>query len=306
MCLIAFAIGVSARWPLVIAANRDEFFDRPTLPLSRWQTASHHIVFSGQDLRAGGTWLGATPSGRVAMLTNVRELHMAAAEHSRGELVVRWLESEQNADRFMAGLDPADYGGFNIVLGDVSGNQWTWLSNRSFGLDSTGAASGRAETDGWRRQALLPGIYGLSNAALDTGWPKTNALKLAMETAIQAPSEEELSRTLWQALQSDRRYTGTALPDTGLPVALEEALSSALVGDGRRGYGTRCSTLLVAKASGAEDVSGWDVTMDEITHPAAGVFGKAPDALSSLQFEWPRDGNHSSAAPPALPQRRAR
>ena len=74
MCLVAFAINASARWPLVIASNRDEYFNRPTLPLTQWQTESGQTIISGRDLRAGGTWIGTTPNGRIALLTNVRQM----------------------------------------------------------------------------------------------------------------------------------------------------------------------------------------------------------------------------------------
>ena len=104
MCLIAFAINASARWPLVIASNRDEFLDRPTLPLNDWKTASDQRILSGRDLRAGGTWLGATPDGRVAFVTNVRQAQPQAAARSRGELVTRWLESRLDGASFAAAL----------------------------------------------------------------------------------------------------------------------------------------------------------------------------------------------------------
>ena len=118
MCLIAFAIGASQRWPLVVASNRDEFLDRPTLPLARWHTDAGTEIISGRDLRAGGTWLGLTPGGRLAMLTNVRGPASLTGEKSRGELVTRWLDSGVGAGSFAAQIDAAAYGGFNLVLGD--------------------------------------------------------------------------------------------------------------------------------------------------------------------------------------------
>ena len=100
MCLIAFALHASSRWPLVIAANRDEFLDRPTVPLARWKTPSGQAVVSGRDLRAGGAWFGITPGGRIAFLTNVREGDSLVAPRSRGELVTRWLASQVDAATF--------------------------------------------------------------------------------------------------------------------------------------------------------------------------------------------------------------
>ena len=248
MCLIAFAIGASPRWPLVIAANRDEFLDRPTLPLARWRTDAGTEVISGRDLRAGGTWMGLSPSGRTAMLTNVRGPASLTGEKSRGELVTGWLDSDADAASFMAKIDGAAYGGFNLVLGDFAGSAWHWLSNKPDpGLES---------------RALKPGIYGLSNGALDTPWPKTLGLKKALHSALAAPSEDQLEQELMAALRDRRRADREDLPSTGVPLALEEALSSAFVDFPEHGYGTRCSTVLVAGAVS----EGWDLTVQEHTH----------------------------------------
>lgn len=248
MCLIAFAIGASARWPLLVAANRDEFLDRPTLPLVHWRTAAGSEVISGRDLRAGGTWMGLTAAGRIAMLTNVRGPASLAGEKSRGELVTRWLDSEADAAGFMAQIDAKAYGGFNLVLGDFKNGAWHWLSNQPGpGLES---------------RALQPGIYGLSNGALDTPWPKTLALKKALNAALTAPSEEALERELMAALRDRRRAGREDLPSTGVPLALEEALSSAFVDFPEHAYGTRCSTVLVASAA----TDGWDLAVQEVTH----------------------------------------
>lgn len=234
MCLAAFAINASARWPLVIASNRDEFFDRPTLPLARWQTSAGQAILSGRDLRAGGTWFGITPSGRIGLLTNVRELEQKPAPKSRGELVMRWLQGTADADPFMAQTDGSDYGGFNLVLGDLQSGAWTWVSNR-------------VQNNELKSQRLENGVYGVSNAALDTPWPKTLALKTAMQEALKSQSEAPL----WQALANRSRADSSQLPPTGLPQALENALSSAFVDSPERGYGTRCSTLLLASRGNA-------------------------------------------------------
>jgi uncharacterized protein with NRDE domain len=261
VCLVAFAINTSARWPLVIAANRDEFWDRPTLPLSRWHSATGQEIIAGRDLRAGGTWLGISPGGRVAFLTNVREAQPAAAPRSRGELVTRWLESSADAVEFALALeqDGAAYGGFNLVLGDFQTNAWTWLTNRH------GAASTL------HRQALAPGVYGLSNAALNTPWPKTTALQRVLADALSAqahaPAADALQAPLWTALANRDRAPHEQLPATGVPLAMEEALSSAFVDLPERAYGTRSSTVLLASAQGGwEGARRWDVTVQERTH----------------------------------------
>lgn len=259
MCLIAFAIGASPRWPLVIAANRDEFLNRPTAPLARWHTEAGKEVISGRDLRAGGTWLGLSPGGRVAMLTNVREPHPVAGERSRGELVMRWLEGEMDAGQFMAQTDCAAYGAFNLVLGDFQSSAWHWLSNQS---DPDGGP-----VPGWKSCVLKPGVYGLSNGALDTPWPKTRALKTALRQALEADRQEDLQAGLWSALQDRKRPSDGRLPRTGVPLALERALSSVFVDFPEHGYGTRSSTVLVARAKENGSLrETWDVLLEEQTH----------------------------------------
>ena len=311
MCLIAFAIHASDRWPLVVAANRDEFFDRPSLPLTRWQNPAGQSIVSGRDVRAGGTWLGMTPSGRFAMLTNVRELPTIQpsdaaspspspffAPKSRGELVMRWLENSIDANQFMAQTDSQAYAGFNLVLGDARAGHWTWLSNRTFA-----AGAHRPKPAGWCSRALAPGVYGLSNAALDTPWPKTLALKAALADAIKnasvTPDAPPIDRQLWTALENRQRASREGLPDTGLPLAVEEALSSVFVDSPERAYGTRCSTLLVASA--AQDQAGqrhWQVQIDEKTHHQAtavhhGTTQNRHTSTVSHRLQWPASAPQS-------------
>ena len=259
MCLIAFAINASARWPLVVAANRDEFLDRPTLPLARWRTGSGQNVISGRDLRAGGTWLGITPGGRMAFLTNVREAKPQVAASSRGELVTRWLEDDGDAASFVAALraDHCAYAGFNLVLGDFQRNAWTWVTNKS------------AIEGGWHSQPLASGVYGLSNAQLDTPWPKTLELKRVLQAALLTGANplnpEQLKTQLWTALANPERAPATQLPATGVVPELEQALSSAFVEFPEHGYGTRNSTLLLAGAQEAQGGQQWDIQMEERT-----------------------------------------
>ncbi len=247
MCLIAFAIGASEQWPLVIAGNRDEFLSRPTLPLARWHTEGAHEIISGRDLQAGGTWMGLTPAGRVAFLTNVREApspDAPAPSRSRGALVTRWLGYPGDSGDFAATVagEATDYGGFNLVVGDLQTRQWAWMTNRA----SSGAPL--------HLQTLGPGVYGLSNAALDTPWPKTIALRSVLERALADHSTgpgTNLHSPLWSALSSRARAPREQLPATGVPLHFEEALSSAFVEFPAHGYGTRCSTLIVASAETA-------------------------------------------------------
>lgn len=244
MCLIAFAIGASERCPLVIASNRDEFLDRPTLPLGRWKMDGGQEIISGRDLRAGGTWLGTSPQGRVAFITNVREAEPKVAAFSRGQLVTRWLESDTDAASFAALLekDSPNYGGFNLVLGDVMRNEWTWMTNRP-----------SVSLSGLHCQTLERGIYGLSNAALDTPWLKTLALKTALKVSLQQEAKADLQDDSWQdplwtSLANRVRSSIDNLPMTQSRQAMEAALSSAFVAFPEHGYGTRTSTLLVARS----------------------------------------------------------
>jgi uncharacterized protein with NRDE domain len=275
MCLIAFAIGVSERWPLMIAANRDEFLDRPTLPLARWQTPSGQEVLSGRDLRAGGTWMGITPGGRIAFLTNVRGARADAGARSRGELVTRWLESRDDAAGFVAALedDGADYAGFNLVLGDFQRNAWMWTTNRP----------SNPGTAGWQAKHLPLGVYGLSNASLDTPWPKTVELKRVLATALNSADDETLQASLWAALANRQRAQHEHPPSTGVPPTREEALSSAFVDFPEYAYGTRCSTVLLATAqSGPKGAQCWSVLLEEQTHlPCVTVAGE-PLAVPSI------------------------
>jgi uncharacterized protein with NRDE domain len=272
MCLAAIAIGQSKRWPLIIASNRDEFFDRPALPLMRWQSASGQTIVSGRDLKAGGSWFGLTPLGRVALLTNVREPQAdapKAALLSRGALVMDWLEGGMDVSDFMTNTDSAAYAGFNMLVGNFQSNSWHWISNRQEPSLAQKAANG------WAFKTLIPGIYGLSNAALDTPWPKTQALKARLSEAIKrnqtadtaAFEGRQIKNQLWAALADPTQAKREALPATGLSLELELALSSAFIDQpahGRAGYGTRVSTLLAVQS--AATAGSWDVSIEEKTY----------------------------------------
>ena len=284
MCLIAFALHASSRCPLVIAANRDEFLDRPTVPLARWKTPAGQTIVSGRDLRAGGAWFGITPGGRIAFLTNVREAGVQAAPRSRGELVTRWLESPGDADAFFTRLaaEPLAFAGFNLVVGDFGRNQWHWVTNRP--------SNGHQAMD-LHHEALGPGVYGLSNAALDSPWPKTTRLKSVLAQSLQAHETagdlSALQTDLCQALGSRERTSAANLPATGISQAREEAMSSAFVEFPEYAYGTRSSTLLTVTG----DNGGCKVEMEEREHLRhSEVPGQAsnPDWQARRQsLRWP-------------------
>ncbi len=268
MCLIALAIAPSAGCPLLLAANRDEFFQRPTQPLSRWHTPSGALVLGGRDLQAGGTWLGVSAQGRVAMLTNVREPGSLAGPRSRGDLPLAWLGGQQAPEAFLAGLEPQAYSGFNLVVGDLQSGRWYWASNRQ--------TSAEGISPGWQQRPLGPGLYGLSNAFLDTPWPKTEQLKSRLKAALTHPGEQ--AELLWSALADASPAPPEALPNTGVSAEAERHLSSAWVRfpDGR--YGTRASTLMEASLT----PQGLSVRMQEKTWLPEGGQALREDTLA-----WP-------------------
>lgn len=268
MCLLALAIGQSKAWPLLLASNRDEFFHRPTQPLARWRSDSGELIVSGRDELAGGTWLGLTPGGRVALLTNVREPGALAGDRSRGELPLAWLQSTEKAEHFLDQLDGQAYSGFNLVVGDMRTSSWYWASNRQ--PSPSGVAAG------WQQRALPPGVYGLSNAFLDTPWPKTQQLKRAMQVAVVGGGNP--AQLLWPALADAKEASPTEMPQTGVASDVERQLSSAWVRftDGR--YGTRASTLVQASPA----AQGWAVEVQEKTWSPQGTC-----SLREERLHWP-------------------
>jgi len=236
MCLIALALEQHARFPLVIAANRDEFLDRPTATLDRWRAATTNgLLLGGRDLQAGGTWMGVGGNGRLAMVTNVRDLprHTAAAP-SRGELVPAWVATPLAIDAFWHATAARAHNPFNLLAGDIEHGTWWWADDRA-------AVS----------TALGPGLYGLSNAALDTPWPKVRCLKRAMSEALDAePSSAAIEAALFTALADRTPVPDADLPDTGVGLERERWLAPAFIRTPDARYGTRCSTLLIAERRG--------------------------------------------------------
>lgn len=273
MCLIAFALDADPACPLLIAANRDEYLNRPTAPLHRWSLDDGTEVVGGRDLRDGGTWLGLNPQGRVAMLTNVRQAVMGPGARSRGELVTRWLQGDGDVDRFARDLDPEAYAGFNLVVGDFQARRWSWLGNRH------PEQPHESHPPALHRQALGAGVYGLSNASLDTPWPKTQRLKQAVLASLEHLRHDASARwvdPLAQALFDSQPAPDPDMPRTGVPSDAERALSSAFVRMPDRAYGTRSSLLVSAQPA----AGGWRVDLMEWTHdhasdPASSPPGKA-------------------------------
>ena len=252
MCLIAFAWGMSERFPFVIAANRDEYLARPTAPLALWQTPSGATVLSGRDLQDGGTWMGFSANGRFAMLTNVREPHAAPPRQpiSRGGLALSWLESEMPADRWAKTLEPQRYQGFNLIIGDWHAKQCHYFHHqqisKSFGQLAV-VLYAQSAPELVAINMLQGAVYGLSNAALDTPWPKTLRLKAALQHSLGNADAMQLIAHNLHALADQSKPSASDLPATGVSQELELALSSAFVRHPQSGptYGTRTSLVAV-------------------------------------------------------------
>jgi uncharacterized protein with NRDE domain len=292
MCLIAFALHTSPQVGLLLAANRDEALDRPTLPLHRWHTPTGVSVIGGRDGRDHGTWLAcagpdapAHAANRVAMLTNVRHGQDTTPwPRSRGELPLLWLNGTPLAT-LTSQLDPHAYGAFNLVVGNVATGQWHWLTNRNM------EHGNKQHRSTLHCQALPPGVYGLSNAGLNTPWPKTVALRTTLEDAMpdgQSGSHanqslsQQAEKDLWAKLANRHTWPDADLPATGVPIEWERSLSAIWV-DHPPAYGTRTSALLSVVRS--EHVEGtWQWRMQEQTW--------RPEAHAGLRVEeWVSGGD---------------
>lgn len=241
MCLLALALDANRRFPLVVAANRDEFFVRPAARLAWWTPdGGGPAILAGRDLLAGGTWLGLTAAGRLAMLTNVRNpARNDPSAPSRGSIVPQWLSAQERPDRFWARVAMSGHNGFNLIAAD-------------FRLGTCMAAS---NVHGNPRQ-LERGIYGLSNAHLDAPWPKVQALKSRMKEALTTASDvEQLADQLFAALADRSEAAEEELPQTGVSLELERQLSPAFIRTPDGQYGTRCSTLIISEKTKRQTIT---------------------------------------------------
>lgn len=228
MCLIAFAWNAHPRWRLVLVGNRDEFHARPSAALARWDGGA---VIAGRDLRAGGTWLGVTPTGRCAVVTNVRAPQPPDGARSRGALARDYLAGADSAQVHGARLlrEAPAYGWFNLLLFDAHS---AWLLGNH---------------PQPHRRRLDAGVHALSNADLDTPWPKACALDAQLRAWLATGEEDPLP--LLDALHDERVAPDAQLPDTGIGLERERWLSAAFVRG--RDYGTRASTLVAIAHDGS-------------------------------------------------------
>ncbi len=223
MCLILLSYRQHARYPLVIAANRDEFHDRPSQPAHFWEDAPW--ILAGRDLVGGGAWFGITRSGRFAAVSNIRDPKRAQENApSRGLLVRDFLREDPPPRAYLAEVarQGPRYNGFNLLAGDH--DEIAYYNNRS----------GEVLT-------LAPGLYGLSNHRLDTPWPKVKNAKAALAKILGMPTakpEAILEMLADRTLPSDDR-----LPDTGVGLVRERVLASIFIAS--ENYGTRCSSVLI-------------------------------------------------------------
>jgi len=235
VCLILIAHHAHPAYRLVVGANRDEHYARPTAAAAFWPDAPE--VLAGRDLDASGTWLGVTRSLRFAAVTNFRDSAAlrSTGARSRGELTSRFLRGAMPAAEYMEEVrrNAGDYNGFNLFVADATG--LFYFSNR----------------DGVVRE-LGPGLYGLSNHLLDTPWPKVAELKPRLAAALRTPLDPKEIRTLLadRTVASDRD-----LPDTGVGLERERALSPAFVVT--ETYGTRSTTALAIGMDGRVTFNEW-------------------------------------------------
>lgn len=229
MCLILFAYDIHPRYRLVLAANRDEFFERPAAPLHFWE--DNPEILAGRDLKQMGTWMGITRKGRLAALTNYRDPGgIKEGAPSRGDLVVNFLRGSMGPAEYLheieAGAD--SFNGFNLIVGDQDGLYYG--SNR-----------------GGRFRKLGPGFYGLSNHLLDTPWPKIRSGLARFETLVTA-GKANMMPDLEDLLKNQERPSDKELPDTGVGMAWERLLAPIFISG--LSYGTRCSSILTIARAG--------------------------------------------------------
>jgi len=229
MCLLVVAYKYHTRYPLILLANRDEYYDRPTASAHFWAQAPE--LLAGKDLQAGGTWLGITKTGKIAAITNYRD--PKSIKHnapSRGSLVTDFLMGDLGPLEYLKSLEAKAerYNGFNIIVGTTQ--EIYWYSNRGPGI-----------------VRLTRGIHGLSNHLLDTPWPKVLRAKQGLSQLLSSdglPPDEAFLELLMDSTQADE----TQLPNTGIGLEWERILSPIFVSSAV--YGTRSSTLIFVDING--------------------------------------------------------
>lgn len=248
MCLIALAWNAHPEWPLVVAANRDEWRDRPAEPAHWWP--EHPQLLAGRDLKAGGTWMGITRGRRFAAVTNFRDpSDRRSTALSRGGLVAEFLLGTATPARYLEDLArrAARYNGFNLIVGD--GRELLYFGSREGEV-----------------RAVEPGVHALSNHLLDEPWPKVTRAREALRECLPGDADEP-----YFAMLSDTTPAPDhALPDTGVGLERERWLSPILITG--EAYGTRASTLLRVGRAGARVEERTRDATGTVTNTAAFAF----------------------------------
>lgn len=228
MCLINFQFQNHPKYKLVVAANRDEFYGRPTKPAHYWD--DDPLLLAGKDLQQGGTWLGITKTGRFAALTNFRDPSKPeTGKISRGALVRDYLAGTQSPIDFLTALDPEDYTGFNLLIGDA--DHLFYYSNLQGEI-----------------LEITPGTYGLSNHFLDTPWPKVIKGKRNLSQYLSSAEEVNLD-ALFAILADSEQASDSDLPHTGIGLEFERKLSAMFIKT--PDYGTRSASVVLISHDGS-------------------------------------------------------
>ena len=215
MCLILFAYRTVPARPLVVAANRDEFYARASHSARYWDDSPH--IFGGRDLVAGGTWLAVSTTGRFAAVTNYTDFRRKQEPPaSRGDLARGFLEGDAPANAYATAIDGARYQGFNLIAFD--------------GVDLVYACNRTGEL-----RALKPGVYGLANTHLDDVWPKSARGIARLESSAATATVDDLL----EVLGDESADYG---PDSTEPESARPATPAFLRG---KDYGTRASTAVI-------------------------------------------------------------
>lgn len=230
MCLITFSYKTHPKYKLILAANRDEFYERPKRAAQFWNEEGFPNILAGKDLKANGTWMGISKSGKWGALTNYRDpRNIKEVAPTRGRLVLDFLKNENSGTDYLTNIKKVapDYNGFNILVGE--NDKLFHYSNENDLI-----------------KEINPGIHGVSNALLDTPWPKLDHAKQELERVTS--TEKFDKEDLFNILKSSAKASDDKLPSTGIPYEWEKAISSIFIKTDN--YGTLCSTLLLIDYEG--------------------------------------------------------
>ncbi len=228
VCLIAVAINAHKKYPFILIANRDEFYERPTMPAHYWEDVPG--LLGGRDLKAMGTWLGVTTKGKIAALTNYRAPGEEPKKHSRGDLTADYLRQNQTAEAYLKTVQQKkeQYNGFNLLAGDF--NTLYYYSNKQNQISR-----------------LESGVHSVSNHLLNTNWPKVELLKEELTHYIREENDLDQER-LFEMLSHADPAPDHLLPETGVPIEWERMLSPIFISSEK--YGTRAQTIITVTRDG--------------------------------------------------------